>query len=337
MARQFITDLHAGQRIEDDVFLVQSKDLRTTTQGSLYIHAILADRTGRLVARQWQASEAGFQQLPEGGFMRFKGRVENYKGNLQFIIDAVRPAEPGSFDLADFLPVSEHDPEKMLARLVEILKTVKHPELTALIDEFLADEKLMSGFRRAPAAAVMHHAYIGGLLEHTLQLLEVAIRVIPLYPELSIDLVLTGLFLHDIGKADELAYETSIGYTDSGQLLGHIVRATIWIEQKADAVAAKSGKAFPKELLWMLQHIVLSHHGRYEFGSPKLPAIPEAIAIHYLDNLDAKVHMFLSEIKQHPDAASHWTTYNRALETKVYKPDVMGTRGREPSASAATD
>jgi len=327
MAHRYIVDLKPGDRIEDQVFLIRSKDLRTTTEGRLYIHAVFVDKSGQIVARMWQATEGMFKAMPEGGFMSFKGRVENYKGNLQFIIEGLRIADPGTFDPADFLPATEKDCDAMWQRLKEILNTIQHPDLRALVVEFLADEDLMRDFRSAPAAAVMHHAYLGGLLEHTVTLLEVGRRVIPLYPKLSLDLVLAGLFLHDIGKSKELTYETTIGYSDSGQLLGHIVQATLWIEKKADAVAARLGKPFPEELRWALQHIVLSHHGSYAFGSPKLPAIPEAIAIHYLDNLDAKVHMFLAEIENHPDDASHWTNYNRALETKIFKPDVMGTRG----------
>ena len=326
MARRSITDLKAGERIEDEVFLIRSKDLRTTTQGGLYIHAVLMDRTGQLVARAWQATEEMFHSMPEGGFMRFKGRTENYKGNMQFIIDAVRPAEPGSFEFADFLPVTKNDINKMWKRVVEILRGIKNPDLAALVQEFVADEELMTRFRKAPAAATMHHAYIGGLLEHTLALLEVALVVIPLYPKLSLDLVLAGMFLHDIGKSSELSYETAIGYTDDGQLLGHIVQAVTWIEKKVDAMVKRTGRPFPERLRWMLEHIILSHHGRYEFGSPKLPAIPEAVAIHHLDNLDAKVHMFLAEIENDRDPASHWTNFNKALETKVFKPDVMGTR-----------
>lgn len=326
---RFINTFRSGDRIEDEVFLIQAKDLRTTTQGGLYIHAVLTDRTGQIVARQWQATEAMFGEMTTADFMRFKGRVDNYKGNPQFIIDGMRPAQPGSFDVADFLPTTKHDIDKMWQRLVEILRGIKHPDLAALIEEFLSDDALTAGFRKAPAAAAMHHAYVGGLLEHTVQLMEVGLKVIPLYPKLSLDLVLAGLFLHDIGKAAELAYDTKIGYTDRGQLVGHIVQAVCWIDKKADALAARTGHPFPEDLRSLLQHIVLSHHGRYEFGSPKLPSIPEAAAIHYLDNLDAKIAMFLAEIENDPDPVSRWTNYNRALETKVYKPDVMGTRSQE--------
>lgn len=327
MARRFITDFRPGERVEDQVFLVHAKDLRTTTQGGLYIHAILADRTGQLVSRLWQATEEQYNQIPEGGFLRFKGRIENYKGNLQFIIDGMKPAEPDSYDIADFLPATDKNVDEMWKRLLEILGEIKHPELSALIEEFLADEELMAKVRKAPAAMTMHHAYIGGLLEHTLSLLELSLRTIPLYPKLSLDLVLAGIFLHDIGKATELKYETNIGYSDEGQLIGHIAQMVIWIDRKAEAAALRIGRPFPDELRIVLQHIILAHHGRYEFGSPKLPAIPEAIAVHFLDNLDAKVNMFLSRIESDPDKTSHWTKYHQALETKIYKVDVMGTRG----------
>lgn len=326
MGRRYISDIKAGERIEDEIFLIRSKDLRTTTNGGLYIHAVLADKTGQLVARAWQASEEMFQGIPEGGFLRFKGRAENYKGNLQFIIDAVRPAEPGSYEFADFLPATKSDTEALWNRLKEILAGIKHPQLSALVKEFQADTKLMELFRKAPAASAMHHAYIGGLLEHTVSVLELALRIVPHYPKLSLDLMLAGLFLHDIAKSTELSFETAIGYTDEGQLIGHITQAVIWMDKKADAVEAKSGKPFEKELRWVLQHIILSHHGCYEFGSPKLPAIPEAIAVHYIDNLDAKLSMFFAEIDNDRDPASRWTNYNKALETKVFKPDVMGVR-----------
>lgn len=328
MGRRYIAEIKPGERIEDEIFLIRSKDLRTTTNGGLYIHAVLMDKTGQLVARAWQASDEMFQSMPEGGFLRLKGRAENYKGNLQFIIDAMRPAEPGSYDFADFLPTTKCDVEAMWKRTAEIMRQIKHAQLSALIGEFLNDKELMERFRKAPAAAAMHHAYIGGLLEHTLSALEVALRVVPHYPKLSMDLMLAGLFLHDIAKAAELSFETAIGYTDEGQLIGHITQAAIWIDKKADAVAARTGKPFDKELRWVLEHIVLAHHGQYEFGSPKLPAVPEAIAVHYIDNLDAKLSMFFAEIENDRDPVSRWTNYNKALETKVYKPDVMGARGK---------
>jgi 3'-5' exoribonuclease len=182
--RRFINELKPGERIENQIFLIRSKDLRTTNNGGLYIHAVLVDKTGQLVARMWQATEEIFLSMPEGGFMAFKGRVENYKGNLQFIIDAVLAAEVGSFDFADFLPTTKHDVEKMHARVLEILTQIKNPALAALIREFTGDEKLMKQFKQAPAATSMHHAYVGGLLEHTVSVLELAL-VVSRCPKLS--------------------------------------------------------------------------------------------------------------------------------------------------------
>jgi 3'-5' exoribonuclease len=327
MARRNIADMVPGERTEDQVFRIASKDLRNTTQGSLYIHAILADASGQIVARMWQASESIYNSIPEDGFLRIKGRTESYKGNLQFIIEALRPVNPDQVDLSEFLPHTDQDIGEMWARTEQILGRITEPDLAALMQAFLADTELVERFKRAPAAAQLHHAFIGGLLEHTLNVLELALLVIPRYPRLSLDLVLAGVFLHDLGKTAELKYDTNFGYTDEGQLVGHIVQGAIWIDQKAQAVAEKTGKPFPTELKAILQHMVLSHHGSYEFGSPKLPAVPEAIALNHLDNLDAKVYMFLREIDNDPDPDSHWSNYCRALSSKIYKKDIMGTRG----------
>ena len=326
MARRYIGEMKPGEHIEDQVFLIASKDLRSTTQGSLYIHAVLVDRTGQVPARVWQATEELFETIPEGGFARFKGRTENYKGTLQFIIEAIRPVKTDDVELSEFLPRTERDIDQMWARVGEILGHIEHPDLRRLVDKFLADEELMRRFRTAPAAITLHHSYLGGLLEHTLNLLEMGLLIIPRYEELSLDLVLAGLFLHDIGKTAELTYRTNFSYTDPGHLLGHLVQATLWIEKKCEQVEADTGRPFPEQLRWVLQHIVLSHHGKYEFGSPKLPAVPEAIAIHHLDNLDAKVKTYVTEIEKDRDPQSNWSNYNRLLETKVYKVDVADNR-----------
>jgi len=323
-ARRFINQLSAGEIIEDQVFLIGSKDLRTTSNGSLYIHCVLCDRTGQMLGRIWQATEPMFKQMPEGGFLRFKGRVENYKGSLQFIVDAMRPVESGAVDLAEFMPQTEENIDEMFERVKAILRTIKNPHLLRLVKAFITDEELMGRFRKAPAAAQLHHAYIGGLLEHTRNVLELAAAVIPRYPKLSLDLTLAGVFLHDIGKTAELSYETNFGYTSEGQLIGHITQAAIWIDQKIRAIEAETGEAFPGEVRAAVLHIVLAHHGTHEFGSPKIPATPEAIAIHHLDNLDAKVNMYLNKIATDPDAASDWTAYQPALGTKLFKKDVLG-------------
>lgn len=334
MARRYVNQLEPGERVEDQVFLIKQKDLRTTTNGGLYIHAVLMDRTGQIPGRMWQATQKVFEFMPEGGFMRFTGRCENYKGNLQFIIDGLREVETGGIDMADFLPVTTRDIDEMWRRMHEILTTqIKNPDVRAIVDEFLADDAMMHRFRRAPAAMQLHHAYIGGLLEHTLSLLELALRVIPLYPKLSLDIVLAGLFLHDIGKTAELGYETSFQYTDEGQLLGHVTLGATWLDQKARATETRIGRPVAPTIVWTLQHIIVSHHGQYEFGAVKLPATPEAVAVHYLDNLDAKINLFLGEIENDRDPAGRWTNYISSLATKVYKGDPTGVRTKGSSSS----
>jgi len=332
MGHRFINELVPGELLEDQVFLVLSKDLRSTTQGSLYIHVILGDRTGQLLGRVWQASEAMYRAIPEGGFLRVRGRTENYKGNLQFIVEAIAPVKPEEVDLADFLPRSQRDVEEMWERTKTILRRVENRHLRLLIKHFVQDEALMEGFKKAPAAVQMHHSYLGGLLEHTLNVLELGLLVTPRYPSLSMDLVLAGIFLHDLGKAEEMAYETNFTYTDCGQLVGHIVQCAVWIDRKVAAVEAESGEPFPKPMRDALQHIVLSHHGKHEFGSPRLPAMPEAILVHLLDNIDAKLAQYFAAIQTDRDEHSNWTQYVRSLETKVFKADVMGAQAKPSRA-----
>ncbi len=322
MARVYIRDMPPGEVIEDQVFLVVSKDLRTTSQGSLYIHAVLADRSGQVPARLWQATQGIFDNIPEGGFIRIRGRSENYKGNLQVIIDAIRPVNAADVELEEFLPRTDKDVDQMWNRLLEILRTVQNEHLLALVAEFVRDERLVASFKKAPAAVQLHHAYLGGLLEHTLNIMEVAQVVLPHYPDVSRDLVLVGVFLHDVGKTTELSYETSFGYSDEGQLIGHLVQASAWIERRAETAAANTGKPFPPDLKAVLQHIVLSHHGTHEFGSPKLPAVPEAVLIHHLDNIDAKMNTMFRLIREDANDDSDWTQYIRSLSTKLYKRDV---------------
>ncbi len=316
--RRFINQLMPGEAL-DQVFLVRDKDLRTTKTGGLYLTCTLVDKTGSLPARMWQVSEGIYNGVPVDGFLHVRGRTEDYKGALQFIIEACRPYPAEKADLADFLPVTQQDVEKMWAEMLEILRDVKDEHLRLLLRKFQEDRDLVAGFKRAPAAMQMHHAFVGGLLEHTLNVARAARAVLPLYPKLNADLVLAGAFLHDIGKAAELSAGTTMRYTDRGQLVGHITIAVIWVEEKARAVAADTGEPFPARTLDLLEHIILSHHGAMEFGSPKMPAVPEAFLLHHLDNLDAKVWMAAHQIDNDPDAASAFTGYSKQLETRLYK------------------
>jgi 3'-5' exoribonuclease len=322
-----IAELQSGQRLEDAVYLITQKDLRTTSNGSLYIHAVLADRSGQVVARMWNASRQIYDSMPESGLMHITGRVESYKGKPQVILDGVRTVDTKDVNPIDFLPVTTKNVDAMWARVKEILRGVKNPDLLALLAKFINDEKFVQAFRMAPAARTNHHAFLGGLLEHTLNLMELGVLILPRYPDVSADLVLTGLFLHDAGKTTELAYGTNFSYTTEGQLVGHIVITAIWINDRVRQLEAETGRAFPPDLLAALQHLIVAHHGKYEFGSPKLPATAEAVMVHYLDNLDAKLNMVFQAIEGDLDEESDWTQWVPALETRVFKPDPTKPKG----------
>ncbi len=316
--RQFVNQLTPGQTL-DQVFLVRDKDLRTAKTGDLYLVCTLCDRTGNLPARMWKVSETIFNSIPVDGFLHVKGRTDEYRGNLQFIIDACRPYPADKVDMADFVAVTELDVEAMWAELLEILRAVKDKSLRLLIKKFVEDRDQVAAFKRSPAAMQMHHAFIGGLLEHTLNIARAAKMLLPLYPKINADLVLVSVFLHDIGKSAELAAGTAIQYTDRGQLVGHITIAAIWTGEKAAAVAEEIGEPFPQKTLDLLQHIILSHHGQHDFGSPKLPMIPEAFFLHYLDNLDAKMWMTTHQIANAPDTNTSFTAYSPQLQTRLFK------------------
>ena len=331
---KMIANFEPGENFEDRVFMVSQKDLRTTNNGSMYIHMVFMDQSGQVVARIWQANQQMYNIIPEGGFISMRGRVESYKGNLQVIGEAIRPLKKDDVDLSRFLPHTRFDVETMWQRLLEILRTVENPHVLKVIKAFVTDEAIITGFKKAPAAITNHHAYIGGLLEHTVGLLELANRIFgdgkgvnSLFPGVSRDLILAGLLMHDIGKITELSYDTNFSYSTSGQLIGHITQAAIWLDRKVTAIEAESGEAFPEDIRNVLTHIIVAHHGSYEFGSPKLPSCPEAIAVHYIDNLDAKLNMALANMRDSRDEDSDWTQYVRPLEARIFKKDVMGIRG----------
>lgn len=319
-AHRNIADLAPGDRLDDAVYLITQKDLRTTSNGSLYIHVVLADRTGQVLARMWNASKEIYDSLPDRGLIAIRARVESYKGKPQVILDGVRTAEEGEGDPAAFLPHTQHDVGRMWERTKEILRSIKNPDLLALLGTFLNDETLVDRFRRSPAARANHHAFVGGLLEHTLNLLELAALIAPRYPRVDRDLVLAGVFLHDIGKTAELTCDASFDYTTEGQLLGHIVQGVLWVRERATALSAQRSEPFPIDLLNRLEHILVAHHGKYEFGSPRLPATPEAVLVHYIDNLDAKLEMMFEAVDADPNPDSDWTGWVPALEARVLKP-----------------
>jgi 3'-5' exoribonuclease len=315
-AHKFINTIGPGETI-NAIYVVREPILRSTTRGDLYIAMFLCDRTGQLNGRMWQASEVVYKSLPKPGFVHVQGRSELYQNNLQIVVNNIAAIDPSKVKVEDYLARTSKDCGVMFTEVKEIVGSIKHPQLAALTAAFLADEPLMKSFCAAPGGMKMHHDCIGGLLEHTHSMLRVAKTILPLYPQVQADLVLAGIFLHDMGNTEELSYDMAFSYTDSGQLIGHISKSLLMIHRKADALRA-SGKPIHPEVLDAISHIILSHHGAYEFGSPKLPATAEAFMVYYLDYLDAKMNQVTSAINEEV-SESNWTAWQNTLQTRLYR------------------
>jgi len=323
MAHKFINEIGPGEAVED-IYLVRDPILRSTARGDLYIAMFLSDRTGQLNGRMWQATETVYKSLPKPGFIHIRGRSELYQNNLQIVVNNVAPIDSGRVTIEDYLARTSKDTGQMFEEVKEVMSGIGQPQLKALTGAFLADEALMANFCTAPGGMKLHHGCIGGLLEHTHNMLRVAQAILPLYPQVQADLVLAGIFLHDMGKTEELCYDMAFAYTDSGQLIGHITKTLLMIHRKADALRA-AGTQIDAEIVDMLGHIVLSHHGQYEFGSPKLPATAEAYMVYYLDDLDAKMDQVISAI-DNDLGDSNWTAWQNALQTRLYRKRLNGAK-----------
>lgn len=325
-ARKFIAEIQGAERIEG-AFSISNAQLGKTRADKPYLRCLLGDKTGEMPGRKWSIDEAEFRRIPTDGFVWITGETQPYQGELQCIIHTIDPVEPTAEQMRDLLPCSKRPADEMLAELTALLGTLEHPAMKALAAAYLSDTFLMDCFRRAPAAKSMHHAFLGGLLEHTLALLKLANVVCPLYPKINRDIVLMGLFLHDLGKTRELSYDRAFGYTDRGELIGHIVEGAIMLHDKAQQVMRDSGIRMPAGAVMVLQHIIISHHGVPEFGAAKIPSTPEAIVVSMLDNLDAKTTMALAAARPDRPAGfefgGNFTEKQWALDTKLYRPDPL--------------
>ncbi|MDR3685272.1 MAG: HD domain-containing protein [Geothrix sp.] len=305
--------------------LAQEAVYKVSTKGSEYLELKLSDASGDLKAFLWdlRAVEGDLEAIRADVFVRLKGAATSYNGRLQLRLDKVRfaaDAEVGDFSA--FFPVSARPVPEMLAEMDGFIGSVRDPWIRRLLSAlFVEDEALRAAFALAPAAKSMHHAHLGGLLEHTLSVMSMAERACGHYRDLNRDLVLAGVLLHDVGKTAELSYQRSFGYTDAGNLLGHIALEAQWISQAVGKIPA-----FPEELRLQILHIVLSHHGHLEFGSPVLPKTPEALLVHYLDDLDGKLEA-MSRAMQDEASGGSWSPFNRALDRMIY-------RRRWPSAGS---
>ena len=327
MPRRFINTLSDGESIEE-IFLLAEKQMRANRNASLYLLVELRDKTGAISARMWNVTEEAVANVNPGDYVHVKGKVQLYQGALQMIISHVQPVPAERLDPTDFVKQSQRDLGQLTSRLREILQSITDPNVRALLDCFLIDEPLMTAFATAPAGMKAHHAFQGGLLEHVVNMLEIANRIHDLLAGVDRSLLLAGVFLHDLGKVRELNFASGCSYTDEGQLLGHLVIAVEMLTAKIAQTEKLLGEPFPPETALRLKHLILSHHGTYEFGSPKLPMTPEAIAVHFIDNLDAKVHEFSRDIADDPNQLASFTPFNARLDRKLFK----GLRSA-PSAS----
>jgi 3'-5' exoribonuclease len=323
MPRRFVNQLADGDSVEE-TFLLADKQLRANRNANLYLLANLRDRTGMISGLMWNMTEAAVAPLNAGDFVKVKGKVQLYQGALQMILTHIQPIPADGLDLTDFHATTNQNIDRLLSRMKEILLAIKEPHLHRLMECFLADQDLMRDFVRAPAGIKAHHAYHGGLLEHVVNILETADRIEDLYPKVDFNLLRAGIFLHDLGKIRELCYANAFGYTDEGQLIGHLTIAVEMLNEKIAETVRQTGQPFPNETALRLKHMILSHHGAYEFGSPKLPMTPEAIALHHLDNLDAKVHEFARSIQDDPNSGSSWTPFSPRLDRKLFKGESSG-------------
>jgi 3'-5' exoribonuclease len=279
----------------------------------------LSDRTGAIGARMWNAGESLYRSFDNGDYVMVEGTTQLFQGAKQLIVSRLMKVEPSEVNEDDFTPVAAVAVDKLVVRMSEILRSLACPHLRNLAECFLVDEAFMHKLTRAPAGVKLHHAYLGGLLEHVVGLMEVVVRIAPGYPQLDRDLLLMGVLLHDASKIDELSYDREFAYTDEGQLVGHVVMAVSLLEGKVREAERLSGEPIPRETVLRLKHLIVSHHGEYDYGSPKLPMTVEAVALFCLDNLDAKIAAFTQQLRDDPNVDSPWTNFNPNLGRKLFK------------------
>src|SRR3989475_7577078 len=289
-------------------FVVVSKQVKPKKTGEPYLALTLGDRTGQLDAKMWDKVADALDDFEQDDFIKIKGLLNKYKNRFQITIHKLRRLGDSEVDFADYLPKTTKDIGELWQTLAGFVATFQDPCPKALVEAFMADPEIAAAYRTAPAAKTLHHAYIGGLLDHVLSLFRSCDLVCRNYPQIDRDLLLTGAFLHDIGKIHELAYTRSFSYTTRGQLLGHMIIELEMLHAKAARVPE-----FPEQLVTLLEHLVISHHGHYEFGSPKLPMFPEALMLHYLDDLDSKMESMRAHFEREVDLDGPWTSYNPSL------------------------
>ena len=319
MSRRFINQLRENETVVE-VYQLTDRLLRPNKNGNLYLQFVISDKTGSMDGRFWNVSENVLSAYEPGDFVAVEGAIQRFQGALQFIAKKITKVSAEKQNLDDFARGAQVDVNRLVTRLREILATMTNPELKVLADCFLGDEEFMKDFCDRPGGVKLHHAMPGGLLDHTLSMMEVALAVSGIYSALlDRDILLMGVFLHDIGKIDELCNRGGFYYSDTGQILGHPFLGTQILQRKIAEAEKVLGAPFNQETAMLLTHMLISHHGTLENGSAKVPMTLEALALYFLDSLDAKLGEFSKYLFEDPNPESHWTSYIPGLDRKLYK------------------
>jgi 3'-5' exoribonuclease len=312
--KTYTVDIKENESV-DSLFLVRDKIFSITKTGNPYLKLKLGDCSGEIEGRIWTSAETFTESFQRDDFVRVKGRVAFFQDRLQVNISHIERVEEEKIILSDFFPTTGKDIDQMWEALIQISHQVKNPHLRNLLNLFWSDEPFLDGFKKAPASKQLHHAYLGGLLEHTLSLAQLVQKNAPHYEGLNVDLLMAGAILHDLGKVYELSYQRSFDYSDEGRLLGHILIGIEKLEEKIRQLPD-----FPKDLSVLLKHLLLSHHGQYIYGSPKKPMTLEAMMLHHLDDMDAKVNGVRQFLKTKVPEGSKWSAYHPLFEQSFYTP-----------------
>ncbi len=313
MEKQFVTDLAPNARVES-TFAVRSSALAPfRNKPGKYLNVTLADRTGEILARVWDNAESLASVLSPGNIVRVRGRVDEYQGKPQLIVEQADICEQSEVELTDYVPASKRDPMEMMEQVDTAIEEVADAHLRALLHSFFGDAEFRTRFAHAAGAKALHHSFVSGLLEHTVSVLRILLALNETHPQLDRDLLITGALLHDIGKIEELETATVIEYTDSGRLLGHTVLTDRMVHERIRGI-----EGFPRQLADLLMHMLLSHHGQKEYGAPIVPMTAEACALHYADNLDAHVQHFSHIVEEGTGSGNRWSDYQRLFDRYIY-------------------
>ena len=324
MSKIFINEIRDRAQV-DSVFLVKEKITAMAKNGKPYLTIRLMDKSGEVEAKVWDNVDALAATFDKDDFVAIRSKASIYLGKMQLVIAELRKVPEEEVVLADFLPETDRDIREMETELASLVDSLTDDDLRRLLKAFFDDPSFMAVYRTAPAAKGMHHVYLGGLLEHSLAVAKLVDAMVPLYEGLNRELLIAGALLHDVGKVREMTYLRSFDYSDEGKLLGHI---TIGVEMVQEKIAGFAG--FPQELAMLLKHMLLSHHGQYEFGSPKRPKTLEATILNYLDDLDSKINGIRTHVGREPDNHSRWTSYHRLYDRYFYKGNGQPDEDTEP-------